>query len=76
MADDKLTFEEALSALEKAASDLRKDNISLEEAIKIFEDGTKLYEKCAEMVKCGLKFGRWLDVEWLEKRLIEIFSKE
>ena len=27
------------------------------------------YEKCAEMVKCGLKFGRWLDVEWLEKRL-------
>jgi len=27
------------------------------------------YEKCAEMVKCGLKFGRWLDVVWLEKRL-------
>ena len=27
------------------------------------------YEKCAEMVKCGLKFGRWLDVHWLEKRL-------
>ena len=27
------------------------------------------YEKCAEMVKCGLKFGRWLDVDWLEKRL-------
>ena len=27
------------------------------------------YEKCAEMVKCGLKFGRWLDVYWLEKRL-------
>ena len=26
------------------------------------------YEKCAEMVKCGLKFGRWLDVDWLEKR--------
>lgn len=27
------------------------------------------YNKCAEMIKCGLKFGRWLDVYWLEKRL-------
>ena len=27
------------------------------------------YEKCSELVKCGLKFGRWLDVYWLEKRL-------
>lgn len=63
MADDKLTFEEALSALEKAASDLRKDNISLEEAIKIFEDGTKLYEKCAEILNAA-------------KQKIEIFSKE
>lgn len=27
------------------------------------------YQKCAEMVKCGMKFGRWLDVIWLEKRL-------
>lgn len=30
------------------------------------------YEKCAEMVKCGLKFGRWLDVDWLEKRLSSV----
>ena len=63
MAEDKLTFEEALSALEKAASDLRKDNISLEEAIKIFEDGTKLYEKCAEILNEA-------------KQKIEIFSEE
>ena len=27
------------------------------------------YEKCSELVKCGLKFGRWLNVYWLEKRL-------
>ena len=27
------------------------------------------YEKCGELVKTGLKFGRWLDVYWMEKRL-------
>ena len=27
------------------------------------------YQKCGELVKSGQKFGRWLDVYWLEKRL-------
>ena len=27
------------------------------------------YVPCGKMVKCGQKFGRWLDVYWLEKRL-------
>ena len=27
------------------------------------------YRKCGELVNSGQKFGRWLDVEWLEKRL-------
>ena len=27
------------------------------------------YVPCGKMVKCGQKFGRWLDVCWLEKRL-------
>ena len=50
MINDNMTFEEALSALEKAASALRGDNISLEEAMKIFEDGTVLYEKCRQIL--------------------------
>ena len=37
MINDNMTFEEALSALEKAASALRGDNISLEEAMKILK---------------------------------------
>lgn len=27
------------------------------------------YVPCGKMIKCGQKFGRWLDVCWLEKRL-------
>ena len=27
------------------------------------------YVLCGKMIKCGQKFGRWLDVCWLEKRL-------
>ena len=63
MINDNMTFEEALSALEKAASALRGDNISLEEAMKIFEDGTVLYDKCRQILDEA-------------KQKIEIYSKE
>ena len=63
MTEKKMTFEEALSALEKAASALRGDNISLEEAMKIFEDGTVLYNKCRQILDEA-------------KQKIEIYSKE
>ena len=63
MADKELKFEEALAALEASVSELRKDNVSLEDSIRIFEEGTKLYEKCEAILN---------DV----KQKIEVFEKE
>jgi len=50
MAKNKPTFEEALSGLEKSASDLGKHDITLDEAIKNFEKGIDYYNKCNEIL--------------------------
>jgi len=63
MAEKEMKFEEALAALENSVSELRKDNVSLEDSIRIFEEGTKLYEKC-ESILNNLK------------QKIEVFEKE
>ncbi|MBQ9972849.1 MAG: exodeoxyribonuclease VII small subunit [Firmicutes bacterium] len=63
MAEKEMKFEEALAALENSVSELRKDNVSLEDSIRIFEEGTKLYEKC-ESILNNLK------------QRIEVFEKE
>ena len=49
--DKKLTFEEALEGLEKSATDLIKDGITLEEAISNFEKGMDYYNKCNEILE-------------------------
>lgn len=48
--DKKLTFEEALQKLEKASENLKKDNISLEEAINNYEEGIAYYKECSEIL--------------------------
>lgn len=63
MAEKEMKFEEALAALENSVSELRKDNVSLEDSIRIFEEGTKLYEKCESILN---------DL----KQRIEVFEKE
>ena len=63
MTEKEMKFEEALEALEKTVSELRKDNISLEDSIRIFEEGTKLYEKCETILNNV-------------KQKIEVFEKE
>ena len=63
MTEKEMKFEEALEALEKTVSELRKDNISLEDSIRIFEEGTKLYEKCEPILNNV-------------KQKIEVFEKE
>lgn len=63
MADNNLKFEDALAALENSVAELRKDNVSLEDSIRIFEEGTKLYEQCEAILN---------DV----KQKIEVFEKE
>lgn len=63
MTKDKMTFEEALAGLEKSASELRREDISLEEAMEIFEKGTALYRTCSDILNDA-------------KQKIEFFTKE
>ena len=46
----KLTFEETLKQLEASADKLKKDGITLEEAIKSYEEGLKYYKHCSEIL--------------------------
>lgn len=41
-----MSFESDLKKLEECAEKLKDGNISLDEAIKAYEDGMALYEKC------------------------------
>ena len=50
MADKKSNFEEILQKLEQASENLKKDNISLEEALKNYEDGIAYYKECSEIL--------------------------
>jgi exodeoxyribonuclease VII small subunit len=44
------TFEEILQKLEQASENLKKDNISLEEALKNYEEGIAYYNECSEIL--------------------------
>lgn len=46
----KPTFEEALELLEKSSENLKKENITLEEALKSFEEGIVYYDQCSEIL--------------------------
>lgn len=46
MGGKKRSFEEALKELEQITEHLKSDNITLDESIKSFEQGVKLYEEC------------------------------
>jgi len=46
-----LTFEEAMERLEKAADNLKNDSITLEEALKNYEEGIKFYDTCEAILK-------------------------
>lgn len=41
-----LTYEQALKKLEKIVNNLESGSISLDESIKLFEEGTKLADFC------------------------------
>ena len=61
-ANKKITFEEALRLLEASAEKLQKDGVTLEEAMKSYEDGIAYYNQCAEILNDA-------------KQKIEVFSK-
>ena len=43
-----LNFEEALAKLEEVVNKLEKDQLSLDESLKIFEEGISLYRVCSK----------------------------
>lgn len=52
MADNKdLTYEKAIVRLEEIVTLLEKNEASLEESIKLFEEGTRLTAFCSEKLK-------------------------
>ena len=48
MADKKLTFEASLKELEKIVRRLEEGDASLEDSLKLFEDGVRLARECQE----------------------------
>ena len=45
------TFEESMVRLEEIVKSLEGGEVSLEESIKLFEEGTKLAAKCDQLLK-------------------------
>ena len=46
-----MTYEEAIKNLEEISQKLASDSISLDEAVKLFEESTKLSKVCFETIK-------------------------
>lgn len=46
-----LTYEQAISRLEEIVGILEKNEVSLDEALALFEEGTKLASFCADKLK-------------------------
>lgn len=51
MSEINLTFEEAYAKLEKIAEKLSSNDIPLEDAIKLYEEGIKLSNYCAKALE-------------------------
>ena len=49
--NEKLTYEKAMIRLEEIVSLLEKNDVSLEESIKLFEGGKRLTDFCSENLK-------------------------
>lgn len=50
MEEKELTFEEYLQKLEECAEKLKSPGCTLEESVKAYEEGQKLYIKCQEIL--------------------------
>lgn len=49
--NEELTYEKAMNRLEKIVSLLEKNDVSLDDSIKLFEEGTRLTAFCSEKLK-------------------------
>lgn len=48
--DEKMTYEKAVERLEEIVSLLEKNEASLDEALELFEEGTKLTKYCNDIL--------------------------
>lgn len=48
---EKMNFEQVLKKLEEAAEKLKSEDISLEDAIKCYEEGIGYYKECSELLE-------------------------
>ncbi|MBS5335391.1 MAG: exodeoxyribonuclease VII small subunit [Clostridiales bacterium] len=46
-----MTFEESAKMLTEMAEKIKDENITLQEAIKCYEEGVKRYEECNKILK-------------------------
>ncbi|MBE6531748.1 MAG: exodeoxyribonuclease VII small subunit [Ruminococcaceae bacterium] len=51
MKKEELSFEEAIKRLEKIASELEGDKLSLEDSLKLYEEGIRLIRYCNTMLE-------------------------
>jgi exodeoxyribonuclease VII small subunit len=49
--DKAISFESALEKLEKAADNLKNDSLTLDDALKNYEEGIAYYKKCEEILQ-------------------------
>ncbi len=49
--DNKIDFESGLKRLQEIVKSLERQDLSLEEAVKLFEEGMKLSNKCMQILE-------------------------
>ena len=69
LAENKIDFEKSLSELQKIVSKLESGEYSLDESIKLFEEGMKHSENCRNALNSAKK--RIIDIAELESGAIE-----
>lgn len=67
-----MTFEQALERLEEIVQKLESGNVSLDESIKIYQEGILLSKKCSEMLQEAE--GKVLAIVNKEQDILEEFS--
>ncbi|HAP31739.1 MAG TPA: exodeoxyribonuclease VII small subunit [Firmicutes bacterium] len=50
MQDEKLSFEEALDRLERLIAGMEKGDLSLEESLRLFQEGMELIRHCRKLL--------------------------
>jgi len=71
MSKKNISFEQSLSRLEEISSLLESDEIGLEEALKLYEEGINLSRECLTSLK-----NAELKITELKKKVEEISVKE